>query len=275
MTAPVPVPLWPSGVPGRIADPARAGEAAAKEIPNLVPFPLAGGEARAAVVICPGGGYAGRAEHEGAPVARWLNTLGIAAFVVHYRVSPWRHPHPLDDAQRAIRMVRARASAWNVDPARVGILGFSAGGHLACSAANFGEDAREHADPIERQPSRLQACIGCYPVISFGEHRHHGSMANLLGDPPDAELRQRMSLETSVSERNPPTFLWSTSDDGAVPVQNSLLYAAALAGRKVPISVHVYPRGRHGIGLASDFAETARGWTEACAAWLREIDFAI
>jgi acetyl esterase/lipase len=268
-----PIPLWPGVAPGTIGDAKRAHEPAAKESPNLVPFPLKDGTPRAAVIVCPGGGYGVRAAHEGEPVALWLNSLGIAAFVCHYRVAPFRHPVPLGDAQRAVRLVRARAAEWHVDPARIGMLGFSAGGHLACAAANFGEDAREHADPIERQASRLQACIACYPVISYGEHGHRGSFANLLGEGADPAVAQRLSLETSVTAGNPPTFIWHTADDAAVSVQNPLLYAAALARQRVPVSLHVYPRGPHGLGLAQEFAGMARGWTGACAEWLAEIGF--
>jgi acetyl esterase/lipase len=269
---PDPVPLWPGAAPGTITDPAFAGWPTAAEQPYLLPFPLPG-KPRAAVLVAPGGGYGTRAAHEADPIARWLNSLGVAAFVVHYRVAPHRHPVPLGDAQRAIRLVRARAAEWNVDPSRIGMLGFSAGGHLVCSAANFGEDAREHTDAIERQPSRLQACIACYPVISFGDHRHHGSMVNLLGEQPDPAARSRLSLETSVSERNPPTFVWHTADDQAVPVQNALLYAGALAAKRVPVSLHLYPHAPHGIGLGFDFPGSARGWTTAAADWLWELGF--
>jgi acetyl esterase/lipase len=268
------IPLWPGQAPGEIADPKRAGEEAAKESPRLVPFPLRDGAARATVIVCPGGGYGRRAPHEADPVALWLNTLGIGAVVCHYRVSPFRHPAPLKDAQRCIRLVRSRARDWNVDPARIGILGFSAGGHLGCAAANFGDDGDAAAgDPVERQSSRLQACIGCYPVISHGVYGHRGSFLNLLGEQPDPALCERMSLEKTVSERNPPTFLWHTAEDQAVSLQNPLLYAAALAARRVPVSLHVYPKGPHGIGLAQDFPGTARGWTGACAEWLQEIGF--
>ena len=227
----------------------------------------------AAIVVCPGGGYCRRAPHEGLPVAKWLAGLGLAAFVLDYRVRPYRHPVPLTDALRAIRMVRARADEWNVDAGRVGILGFSAGGHLAVSAATLFADADAGPasdDPVDRQPSRPDALIACYAVVTFGEHRHHGSMVSLLGDEPDPELRQRLSLENAVSDRTPPTFIWQTADDGAVPVENALLLAGALRTCGVPLELHVYPHGAHGIGLSKDW-RVGRLWSAACAEWLDQL----
>lgn len=238
------------------------------ENPTITPFLLPGDKVRAAVVVCPGGGYVTRAGHEGAPIARWINSLGLHAFVCDYRVAPNRHPAPLDDAQRALRIVRHRAAEWKVDPARVGILGFSAGGHLVCSAGNFGDEGdASSADPIARQKGRPDAVIACYPVISSSQFPHAGSFKNLLGENPDPALFQRMSLETTVSGGNPPTFLWSTADDQAVPVENSLFYAAALRKHKVPFELHVYPTGPHGMGLASESAVVS-DWTDRCGNWL-------
>ena len=251
-----PIPLWPQPL--------------SPENPTLTPFLVAGDQQlRAAVVVCPGGGYAVRAPHEGAPIALWLNSLGVHAFVCDYRVAPARHPAPLDDAQRALRLVRHQATSWHVDPRRVGILGFSAGGHLVCSAANFGDEGdATAADPVARQRGRPDAVIACYPVISSGEFAHRGSFDNLVGDDPSA--RQALSLEHSVTARNPPTFLWSTADDQAVPVENSLLYAAALRRQGVDFALHVYPHGRHGLGLASADA-TVCDWTARCARWLGDL----
>jgi acetyl esterase/lipase len=224
------------------------------------------------VIVCPGGGYGGRAGHEHAPIAEWLASLGLAAAVVDYRVAPYRHPVPLGDAQRAIRLVRANAAAWGVDPQRIGILGFSAGGHLAASAATlFGEVALPVGDAVDRESCRPDALIACYPVITFREpHLHRGSMLNLLGDPPPATLREQLSLETRVTSRTPPSFIWHTADDAAVPVANSLLLAEALGKCGVPYALHVFPHGPHGLGLAR--ADTVVGrWTELCADWLGEI----
>jgi len=199
----------------------------------------------------------------------------VAAVVLDYRVSPYRHPIPLGDAQRAIRLVRSRAADWKIDPKRVGILGFSAGGHLAGSAATiFDAGKPDAADPIDRESCRPDAAVLCYAVLTFGEFRHNGSMVNLLGsDNPDAKLRESLSLETRVTRETPPTFLWHTSDDGAVPVENSLLFAAALHKNKVPFELHVFPHGQHGLGLATGVPEVGQ-WPSLCAAWLKGIGFA-
>ena len=267
--AAVPLELWPDGVPGAV-EAEHAAHDRAREIPVLKPFLLAGDGPRPLVIVLPGGGYSGRAPHEADPIALWLNELGLHAVVCHYRVFPWRHPAPLEDAQRAVRLVRLRAEEWGVDPERIGILGFSAGGHLACSVANFGDDGIG-GDAVARTPSRVNALIACYPVVSFGACAHVGSCRNLLGENPDPELLRRLSLENTVTPRNPPSFIWHTTDDNCVPVRNSLLYAEALGRAGVSFTLHVYPHGRHGLGLARDAAGTVSGWTNACAAWLREL----
>jgi acetyl esterase/lipase len=258
------IPLWPDD------HPAARGE----DAPRLTPFPLPGPAPSAAIVVCPGGGYQRRADHEGEPVARWLNGLGLAAFVLDYRVAPHRHPAPLEDAQRAIRTVRDRADEWRVDPGRVGILGFSAGGHLAATAATrWDEGDPTAADRLGRRSSRPDLAILCYPVITFGPHRHEGSMINLLGADPPEPARAALSCERQVGAATPPTFLWHTAEDASVPVQNSLLFAAALAEHAVPLELHVFPRGRHGLGLASE-DPVVGAWTGLCAAWLRGRGFA-
>lgn len=241
----------------------------ASEVPLLKLFLLTGGPPRPLVIVLPGGGYGGRAAHEADPIALWLNGLGLHAAVCHYRVFPWRHPTPLDDAQRAVRLVRSQAQAWGVDADRIGILGFSAGGHLACSVANFGDDGIA-GDAVARVSSRVNALIACYPVISFGTFTHSGSRINLIGDTPAPELVHRLSLEQTVTPQNPPAFIWHSADDPGVPVQNSLLYADALSRAGIPFALHVYPHAPHGIGLGRDFCGTVRGWSDACAAWLHE-----
>ena len=262
-----PLPLWPAGAPGA------RGHTTADQ-PRLTPYlPRDGTGVRGCIVVCPGGGYGGHAPHEAEPIAHWLCGVGLAACVLEYRVAPYRHPIPLGDAQRALRLVRHRAAEWQINPQRVGILGFSAGGHLATSAATlFRETQLDPADPIDRQSSRPDALIACYPVITFGEHRHHGSMINLIGDPPPPELREQLSLETQVTKETPPSFLWHTADDQAVPVENSLLFAQALRRCAVPFSLHVFPAGPHGMGLA--IMEPAVGiWTNLCAQWLANLGF--
>lgn len=242
------------------------------EQPSLIVFPAP--RPAPTILVLPGGGYYVRAEHEGEPIARWLNSIGLSAVVVHYRVHPHRHPVPLADAQRAVRLARAHAASWSIDPDRIGVLGFSAGGHLAAAVANFGADGDpQAADPVERASARVQACVPCYAVITAGPHGHQGSFQALLGEQPEPALRERMSLERSVTPANPPTFIWHTADDQAVPVQNALLYATALVEAKVPVALHVYPRAPHGIGLGFDFPGTARTWTTALADWLQEIGF--
>jgi acetyl esterase/lipase len=258
-------PLWPGGAPG-----ARGQEAA--DVPSLRVYrPPAERANGAAVVICPGGGYGALAEHEGHPVALWLNGLGVTAVVLKYRLGPrYHHPVPLQDAARALRTVRARAAEWRVDPARIGILGFSAGGHLASTlSTHFDAGHPGAADPVERVSSRPDFAILLYPVITLSdEFTHAGSRRNLLGDSPGPELLQLLSNEKQVTARTPPTFLMHTAEDTAVPVQNSLLYALALQKAGVPLELHVYEKGRHGVGLGGTDPVLST-WPERCAAWLR------
>lgn len=262
-----PILLWPEGTP---VD----GSGGESFDPTITPYLVESNRPTAAVVVCPGGGYSGRADHEGEPVALWINGLGISSFVLDYRVAPSRHPAPLMDAQRAIRWVRAKAQELHVDAGRVGILGFSAGGHLAATAATHFDGGTPVAeDPVERQSSRPDAAVLCYPVITFvDECRHSGSMTNLLGPDPDDRLRRELSAELQVGSMTPRMFLWHTGEDAGVPVRNSLLLADALARHEVPFSLHTYPRGAHGLGLATGTGYTA-SWTVACAGWLREIGF--
>jgi acetyl esterase/lipase len=210
------------------------------------------------------------ADHEGKQIAEWLNSLGVSAFVLQYRLGErYRHPAPLLDAQRAIRMVRARAKDWRVDPRRVGILGFSAGGHLASTAATHFDDGRaDAADPVEREGSRPDFAVLCYAVISlYDPPAHSGSRRNLLGDPADPALVELLSNERQVTPRTPPTFLWHTADDSAVPVANSLLFFEALTKAGVPGELHVFPHGRHGLGLAPGDPALSQ-WPRLCAVWM-------
>lgn len=226
-----------------------------------------------AMIVCPGGGYAHKAPHEGEPVGRWLNSIGIAAFILDYRVHPYRHPWPLTDAARAVRYLRHNAVSLGIDPDRIGIMGFSAGGHLAASAGVL-HDAGDPdaADPVNRVGSRPDAMVLCYPVISFGRYRHHGSMVNLLGPRPNRESRSRLSLENSVSVDTPPAFIWHTADDGAVPVMNSLDMARAMFLKEVPFELHIFPHGRHGLGLAEK-DPVVGAWTGLCRTWLSGLGF--
>jgi len=257
--------LWPDGAPGAVGTEAVDKP---KITVYLAPPDRATG---AAVVVCPGGGYrVVAADHEGKQIAEWLNSLGVSAFVLQYRLGErYRHPAPLQDAQRTIRLVRSRAKEWGVDPKRVGILGFSAGGHLASTAATHFEDGRPGAaDPVERESSRPDFAVLCYAVISlFDPPAHAGSRRNLLGDPADPALVELLSNERQVTPRTPPTFLWHTADDSAVPVANSLLFFEALRKAGVPGELHVFPHGRHGLGLAPGDPSLSQ-WPRLCAVWM-------
>ncbi|MFS0727136.1 alpha/beta hydrolase [Paenibacillus sp. 1P07SE] len=252
--------LWPGGAPGaRGADP--------EDIPALTPYLAAG--ATSAVIVCPGGGYARRADHEGEPIALWLNSLGITAFVLRYRVAPYSYPWAYRDAQRAIRYVRHHATAWGLDKGKIGLLGFSAGGHLTATAGTRHDSGDPSAeDPIDRCSSRPDLIVLCYPVITMKDpYTHEGSRSNQLGSVPTEEQIAHLSNELHVGQDTPPAFLWHTSEDAGVPVENSLFFAAALSRAGVPFDLHVYDHGGHGLGLASDDPHIA-GWSRVCGQWL-------
>ncbi len=225
-----------------------------------------------AVVVCPGGGYGGLATgHEGKDPAEWLNRHGIAAFVLRYRLGPrYHHPAPLQDAQRGLRIVRSRAKEWHLDPKRIGIWGFSAGGHLASTAATHFDDGKPDAeDPIERVGCRPDFAILCYPVITLRPpYAHMGSRHNLLGDKPDDKLVESLCNDKQVTDKTPPTFLFHTNADTAVPPENSILFYQALAQSKVPAELHIYEEGAHGVGLAVGQG-AASAWPDQLAAWLK------
>ena len=266
-------PLWPDGAPGALGK-------EAKDIPTLTVFlPAPEKAAGAAIVICPGGGYGGLADHEGSQYARFLNEHGIAGFVLKYRLGSagYRHPVMLQDAARALRTVRARAGEWKLDPQRIGIMGSSAGGHLASTLVTHYDAGKPDAnDPIERVSSRPDLGILCYPVISMGEHTHQGSKNNLLGKDPSPELVRELSNELQVTKDTPPCFVWHTWEDKGVKIENALSFVSALQAAGVRFDFHVYERGPHGIGLGSrEFDPTKwHPWTRDCAFWLKERGFA-
>jgi acetyl esterase/lipase len=260
--------LWPEGAPGAVA-------AEAVDRPKITVYRAsADGANGAAAVVCPGGGYRNLAsDHEGKQVARWLNALGMSAFVLQYRVGPrYRHPAPLQDVQRALRLVRARAKDFGVDPGRVGVVGFSAGGHLASTAGTHLDEGRPDAtDPVERMGSRPDFMVLAYPVISLtSAFTHQGSLGALLGEHPDALLQEELSSERHVTERTPPTFLFHTSDDPAVPVENSIAFYRALVAAHVPAELHVFAMGPHGVGLAPRDSSLSL-WPGLCGAWMRTL----
>lgn len=231
------------------------------------------------MVICPGGGYGHLADHEGSHYARWLNNHGIAGFVLKYRLGSagYRHPAMLQDAARAIRIVRARSKEWNLDPNRVGIIGSSAGGHLASTTMTHWDRGNPDAkETIDQQSSRPDLAILCYPVITLTDpFTHKGSRANLVGTNPPPELVQELSAELQIKSDSPPCFIWSTADDRTVPVENSLQLALALRRERVPFDLHIYEHGPHGLGLGNrDFDETSfHPWTAECARWLHDQRF--
>ena len=232
----------------------------------------------AAMVILPGGGYHHLAPHEGEVYARWLAQYGVTGFVVKYRLAShgYRHPTMLQDAARALRLVRSSERIWGVDPERVGIMGSSAGGHLASTLLTHSDDGNPDApDRIDRTRSRPDLGILCYPVISMGEHTHEGSRQGLLGDDPPQELIRELSSELQVSAETPPVFIWHTWEDTAVKVENSLDFAGALREHGVPFDLHVYQKGGHGLGLGTREAEFSNlhPWAQDCLHWLHAQGF--
>jgi acetyl esterase/lipase len=268
---PAPIPLWPDSAPGALGQ-------ADQDTPTLTPYlPDPDRASGAAIVVCPGGGYGALAPHEGPDYALFLNQHGLAAFVLKYRLGShgYRHPAMLQDAARAVRFVRARAEEWKIDPKRVGIMGSSAGGHLASTLlTHFDAGAAEATDPVERQSSRPTLGILCYPVITMGTNAHQGSKNNLLGKEPSAELVKLLSNELQVTKDTPPCFIWHTWEDKGVKVENSLEFAAALQRAGVPFDLHVYQEGRHGIGLNDKppFAK-AHPWAGDLVFWLKAQGF--
>ncbi len=257
--------LWSAGAPGAVG-----GEDADK--PSLTVYRAPENSAvQTAVIVFPGGGYGALAkDHEGDQIARWLNSLGIQAFVLQYRIAPrYHYPAPILDAQRAIRLVRVHAADYGVSPSRIGIWGFSAGGHLASTAGtHFDAGDASAADPIDRVSSRPDFMILAYPVISFTTpYTHQGSLHNLLGDNPDPKLVSSLSNETQVTAQTPPTFLFLTNEDKSVPAENSVLFYLALRKAGVPAEMHIYERGPHGVGLASTDAVLAT-WAARLKDWL-------
>jgi len=260
--------LWPQGAPGA------RGNDPNLDMPAITIYsPSDLIDNSTAVIICPGGGYHELAiDHEGHDIAKWLNTMGITGIILEYRMSEggYSHPIPLMDAQRAIKTVRYRAIELDVDPSHIGIMGFSAGGHLASTAGTHYDNGNPEAeDPIEKLSSRPDFMILCYPVIAFGEsYTHMGSQLNLIGDQPSEELIRSLSNEKQVTEDTPPVFLFHTDEDTNVPPMNSIVFYCALRKVNVPAEMHIYRKGPHGLGLAQYIVGT-EDWPEACEQWLR------
>lgn len=248
----------------------------AREIPALVPFLVAAYQPSPVVIVAPGGGYHARAAHEGAPVARWLNSMGVSAFVLNYRHAPHRFPVPFLDAQRAVRVLRHGAAGYTIDPARVGMIGFSAGGHLTSMTGTLrGRDwfPRDyHRDAIDGERDTLDCMILCYPVIDMGPRAHEGCRRNLLGKHPDPALVSLLSTQDRVDGLTPPTFIWTTRTDQTVPCEHSLAFAEALARNGIEHEIHVYEHGSHGLGLARG-VPGVESWTRSCQDWLKKRGF--
>lgn len=262
------LPLWPEGnVPF-------ARGTAPEDTPRLYPYPVAStdGHPAPAILIVPGGGYEDvNLEHEGTPVAKWFNGLGISAYVLYYRVKPYGHPSPLLDAKRAVRYLRYHSKQLGIDAERIGMMGFSAGGHLSCTTATHADDGEPTAaDPIDRVSSRLRLLALGYGSTSMMRREYTvASQLNLIGEDPDEELRRHYSNEFHVTDQMPPVFMWHTSNDR---VQNSLVFALALKEKKIRFELHCYEYGSHGLSLASDHPYI-HTWTGHCSAWLKRNGF--
>jgi acetyl esterase/lipase len=266
-----PIPLWDGRAPGALGT-------SSNDIPTLTPYlsdpALATG---AAMIICPGGGYSGLAAHEGNDYALWLNQHGVTSFVLKYRLAPagYHYPAIFQDGARAVRLVRAKADTWKIDAKRVGIMGSSAGGHLASLVlTHFDSGNAASDDVIERQSSRPDLGVLCYAVITLGKYTHGGSKGNILGRNPAPDLAQYLSSELQVTSNTPPCFIWSTFEDNVVPMENSMLFASALRSNNVPFALNIYQKGGHGMGLADQapFAHP-HPWAADCLFWLKTQKF--
>jgi len=260
------MPLWAAGAPGALG-------ADSTDQPQIRPYlPPAGKANGTAVVIFPGGGY----QHlsmvkEGSDIANWLAGSGVTTFVVRYRLGPkYHHPTMLTDAQRAIRTVRARAAEWGVDTSRIGIIGFSAGGHLASTAGtHFAAGVASSGDAIDRVSSRPSFMMLIYPVITMRDSvTHKGSHDNVLGPNPDPSLARLLSNELQVTRETPPAFIIHATDDRTVPVENAILMYQSLRNAGVPVEMHIYEKGGHGFGLAPRDPVLST-WPTDGEAWLR------
>lgn len=233
-------------------------------VPEITAYPA---KSKGAVVVFAGGGYGFRADHEGEGYAKWLQSIGITSFVVDYRVSPYKHPAQISDAMRAVRYVRHNADKYGIDKNKIAVMGSSAGGHLAGSVSvHYDKKFYEPTDEIDKEDCRPDATILCYPVIDMFEYRHDGSRQNLIGERALHADKELMSLYKHVNANTPQAFLWHTSSDQAVPVENSLLYADALAKFHIPFEMHIYPVGPHGLGLAPDTPHVGQ-WAKSLEKW--------
>jgi acetyl esterase/lipase len=269
------VPLWPEGVPGAIKDggPEVMADGRVSNVhePSLVPFPApAGRRSSTAVIICPGGAYNRLAiDKEGVATARWLNSLGVSAFVLKYRLKEYGHPAPLRDVLRAVRLLRSDAARWGVSPDKIGVLGFSAGGHLAASAGTlFDAPEGQTGADLDRVGARPDFLVLVYPVILLkGPYASASSRRGLLGETPAPQLLDALSLDARVTKDTPPAFIVHGGTDTSVPPENSVLFHMALRRAGVAAELHLYREGAHGIGLEPKHGPIS-DWPARCAEWL-------
>lgn len=273
---PLVIPLWPEGVPGaKDIGPEQSddtGRIANVSKPTLTVYPAAVDRPNGtAVIVCPGGGYVRLSNlREGVQYANWLSTLGVTTFVLKNRLQEFGHPAPLQDVLRAVRIVRSRAAEFKIDPARIGVMGSSAGGHLAASAGTlFDNAAGRTGAPLDAVNARPDFLILMYPVITLDDpFAHAGSRQALLGTAPPPDLLRLMSVEKQVTAATPPTLLIHTQADATVPVENSILFYQALTRAKVPAEMYLFEHGSHGMGMRAGLG-TASDWPARAADWLR------
>lgn len=262
--APLTMRLWQADAPGATGD-------TEDDVPSITVYLPESETPTAALVIFPGGGYGHLAmAHEGHEIAQWANSMSMAGVIVSYRHRNrgYGHPAPMLDAQRAIRTVRSKAAQWNIDPKKVGVIGFSAGGHLATTVLTHFDDGTNNGDAVDELRCRPDFGIVSYAVIALEEsYTHKGSQRNLLGENPDKDLLLSLSNEKQVTKNTPPCFVWHTAEDKVVPAENSLRFYSALVRSGSPSELHIFPTGRHGIGLATQFPG-ADAWPGLAQKWL-------
>lgn len=260
--------LWENEVP-------YYDESIGQEKPGITPYLVEDGKVHGAMIVCPGGGYTMKAEHEGEPIAKRLNEMGIHAFVLDYRVAPYHMPVMLEDAQRAIRLVRYLAKDCRVDAEKVGIMGFSAGGHLTGMCGTHWDTGFEDAqDPVERMSCRPDAIAPCYGALNINRMRYADFNKAMTGkEDLDIHEVRAYSPEYHITPNTPPTFLWHTAADDLVPVELSIEFAQKCADCNVPVELHVYPFGPHGIGLGNENAPTAQSWSALLGKFLKQHGF--
>ncbi|AWI09923.1 alpha/beta hydrolase [Ereboglobus luteus] len=272
---PAVIPLWPEGVPGLRADAAPDKDTPTSSsvihTPTMLFYPAPKKKATGtAIVVCPGGGYARLSmENEGRNVAQWLNSIGVSAFVLKYRLKEYGQPAPLRDVLRALRTVRSKAAEFGVNPDRVGVLGFSAGGHLASTATTlYAHPDGKTGAAIDEVSARPDFSVLVYPVISMRGIAHKGSRENLIGKTPSSKLVGLYSTDEQITKDTPPVFLVSGTDDKTVPVENSVRFYLALRKAGVPAEMHLYQNARHGFGMKPDMGPPS-GWPVRCEEWMR------